>query len=68
MNMSVSCEYHTSLVVQDAVIRKDREFEDHLVDICIAVAAHTEDLFLHSIKELYDFRRRIPSGRAFLGP
>lgn len=48
--MAVCCEDHMSLLVQNAVIRKNRELKHHLVDLCITVAADTENLFFYILK------------------
>lgn len=53
--MPVGCEDHMPLLIQDAVVGKDREIKDHLVDVRIAVAAHAENVFFHSVEKVDDF-------------
>ena len=49
MDMSVCCKYHMSLLVQDTVVGKDWEFQNHLVYVCVAIPADAQDVFLHVI-------------------
>jgi hypothetical protein len=61
--MSVSCEVCGFSGNQIYVIGKDGEFEDHLIDLGIAVAAHGEDGRCHGIKKGDDLFRLIVGGK-----
>ena len=57
-------EVEAAPALQDKrVVGKHREFQHHLVDLGVAVAAHAHKLRLHGIQHCDDLFRRVPFGK-----
>ena len=65
--VTVGREDHVFLFREDRVIREDREFQYHLIDLRVAVSANAENGVLSRVEQGNDLLGRVAAGEIVSG-